>query len=141
MAGLQFNVESELQIFEKLFHGMLLTFRILARNLHTYIIGHYKPAVRIIDLVSHSFLPEICWGNRRRNIVFPYFVLMTEPGIRTWTLGLISQHLIYWTTCCNSKIYSELKLVSLIPCSDIHIYSANRNKRHYCKQYFIQNFN
>ena len=57
---------------------------------HTYIIGHYNPSIRIIDLISHStyivcvfdrffeklfmavliplkVLPEICWGNRRRN--------------------------------------------------------------------------
>ena len=28
--------------------------RNLLSNIHTYIIGHYKPSVRIIDLVTHT---------------------------------------------------------------------------------------
>ena len=40
--------------FEKLFMTILFALKVFARNLHTYIIGHYNPSVRIIDLVSYT---------------------------------------------------------------------------------------
>ena len=58
-------------------------------RLHTYIIDHYIPSVKIIDLVSHTtyvvcgsfsrqfylfseFLAEICWEEIAEEIVFVF---------------------------------------------------------------------
>ena len=49
---LQFKIGSERQIFEKLY--MALSQFLPQIDIHTYIIGHYNPSVRIIDLVTHT---------------------------------------------------------------------------------------
>ena len=71
--------------------------------IHTYIIGHYNPSVRIIDLVSHTthvvcvtlrvFARNLLKGNRRRNTFRIFF--WCRPRVRTLALRLISQHTTY----------------------------------------------
>ena len=78
--------------------------------IHTYIIGHYNPSVRIIDLVSQfkvdselqiilkyfswqlnlfsEFLPEMCWEEIAEEIIFA-FCFAVWPGSRTLDLHLI----------------------------------------------------
>ena len=69
--NLKFNIDSEQQIFEKLFHG------------------------RFIYLLS-ELLPEICWEEKAEEIyIFFIFRFTAWPGIRTRALGLISQHTTY----------------------------------------------
>ena len=66
--GLQFNVDSERQIFEKLFHG------------NFYLLS--------------EFLPEICWEEVAEEIFF-VFRFDVWPGTRTLAFRLISQHTTY----------------------------------------------
>ena len=83
---LQFKVDSERQIFEKLFMAILFTLRVFARNLLR--------------------------GSRRRNIFFSYFIFDVWPGIRTRALRIVSQHTTYYTGSTKSfnlKKFSSLK--------------------------------
>ena len=77
-------------------------------HMHTYIIGHYNPSVRIIDLVSHliyvvwrnfyllsEFLSKTCWEEIAEEIVF-LFCFHVWPDARTLALRIISHHTTYW---------------------------------------------
>ena len=74
--------------------------------IHTYIIGHCNPSVRIIDIVSYTtfvvcvnlihkwqdlwfkeFLPEICWEEIAEGIFF-VFCFVVWPGTRTLSYRL-----------------------------------------------------
>ena len=58
-------------LFEKLFLSILFTLRVFARNLHTYIIGHYYPSISIIDLVSHTtYVVFVYFIHRLRDLQF-----------------------------------------------------------------------
>ena len=80
---LQFKVDSERQIFEKLFHGRFITLRVFATNLLR--------------------------GNRRRNIFFFIFRFDIWPWIRIRALSLISQHTTYYYTTAHRRIVLALK--------------------------------
>ena len=111
---LQFKVDFEQEIFEKLFIAIYQTF----------IIGYYNNSVRIMDLVSHTtyvvcfnfvhkcpndrffekvwwqfyllsdFLLEICWEEIAEEILF-VFRFNVRLGTRTLGFRLISQHTTY----------------------------------------------
>ena len=64
-----------------------------ARHLHTYIIGHYKPSVRIVDLVSHTtyvvYVNFIHKGGTERQMFLRNF---------SWQFYLLSKFLL--EICC-----------------------------------------
>ena len=88
---------------------------VIRTNIHTYIIGHYNPSVKIIDLVSHTIyvvcvlilymsgetysLKSTPSGRLLREIrrtnTFFVFCFDVWPGARTLVFRLISQHTIY----------------------------------------------
>ena len=64
----------------------------LSETLHTYIIGHFNPSVRIIDLVSHT-----------TNVVCANFIH------KWWDLQFTvdSERQIFWETFHGNFIYSQ----------------------------------
>ena len=57
----------------------------LATNLHTYIIGHYNPSVRIIDLVSHTtYVVCVNFIHKWRDLQF-YSRLRTTDFLRNFS--------------------------------------------------------
>ena len=80
------------RFFEKLFMAILFSLRVFARNLHTYMIGHYNRSVRIIDLVSHTTY-FVCV-----NFIYKWRNLQFKVG---------SEWQIFWRTSWQFYFYSQ----------------------------------
>ena len=52
--------------------------------------------------------------NRRRNILFSYFVLMADLGYEPGLLRLISQHTTYYTTAISDANVLPIVFISLL---------------------------
>ena len=75
---IQLNVDSERQVFEKLFHGRFIYFQ--------------------------RFFQKSAERNSPKKYFF-IFLFNTWPGIRTLALRLITQHITYWTTAKSTTVY------------------------------------
>ena len=70
-------------------------FYLREQNIHTYIIGHFNPSVRIIDLVSYpTYVLRVNFIHKWRDYLL-VFCFDVWPGARTLALRLISQHATY----------------------------------------------
>ena len=92
-----------LNILEFVLNGLNKT------QLHTYIIGHYNPSVRIIDIVSHTtyvvcvnlmhnYSQSFCQKSDERKSLkkyFLYFILMSFLGLEPWPTHCPHD---FWTT-------------------------------------------
>ena len=96
---LQFKVDSERQIFKKLFMPIFFTLRVFPRtySLKSTLNERFLKSFSWQFFLLSEFLPEICWDEETKPPKKYFFIFRFDvwPGIWTESFRLISQHTTY----------------------------------------------